>query len=64
MDNDKDLSEKYISHVVYHLHSTYKHKKVLMHEHPYLLSRTALSTFKITIEIEFKPWTKIEKVII
>ena len=57
MENDKKLTEKYISHVVYHLHSAFKEKTIVSHEHPYLLSRIALGTFKITVEIEFRPWT-------
>ena len=56
IDNSKELTESYISHVVYHLHPTYKNNRIKVKEHPFILCRTAYGKFVVGVEVHFQDW--------
>jgi transcription initiation factor IIF auxiliary subunit len=53
IDNDEEVTKKYISKVVYFLHPTYKKNMITTEDQPYLLSRTAFGKFVVGVEIHF-----------
>jgi hypothetical protein len=60
LENDAELTEKYIEKVVYHLHPCYVEKRIEIRSHPYLLSRTAFGKFIVGCEIWFSAWTEMQ----
>ena len=62
LDNNKELTEKYVEKVIYYLHPSYKENKIEIDQHPYLLSRTSFGRFVIGCEIFFHDWSKLAPV--
>ena len=62
IENDAELTSRYINYVVYYLHPSYKINVIKVLKSPFLLSRTAFGSFIIGIEIYFKTWTTLKPV--
>ena len=53
LDNDVELTQRYIKEVQYILHPTYKVNKITLNKAPFLLSRTAYGSFNVECHITF-----------
>ena len=53
INNDEELTSKYVKSVRYHLHPGYKNHEVQVYDAPFLLVRKTSSTFIIGCDIIF-----------
>ena len=56
---DKELTDKFVESVTYHLHPTFKPSVVKVTNKPFILSRLGWGYFEVHLEVQFKAWTKI-----
>ena len=61
INNDKELTNKYIHRVTYGLVDVYKRNSVIVLDVPFLLSRTCYDIFPVKVTINFQPWTGLEE---
>ena len=59
LNNSQITTSTYIRGVAYYLNQSYKDRKVVLDQSPFILSRISSESFIITAEIFFKEWTKI-----
>ena len=58
-NDNKDITQKYIKSVTYHLHPTFTPSKIKVTEAPFLLSRIGWGYFTIQMDVEFQKWTNL-----
>jgi transcription initiation factor IIF auxiliary subunit len=62
LNDNPEMTSKYIESVTYHLHPTFKVNVIKVSEAPFLLSRVGWGTFDVTMKIKFHAKWKIPAV--
>ena len=60
LNDQVDLTSKYIKSVTYFLHPTFKPSEITVSEAPFLLSRVGWGYFEIEMLVEFQPHTGVK----
>jgi transcription initiation factor IIF auxiliary subunit len=50
--------------VTYTLNPVYKNNIIVIEEHPFLLSRSVFGRFVVSVQVQFKPWTDLDPILI